>query len=207
MKGLMTFKEFSETFLNESPVAHDGDFKGNKVKLGLISVIVIDKYWKKLKLIPSIKLDSANDYKIFALDKKRAFIGYLTQDKKNYKIVSELFLSSYTDIDKFDYKNVVQTSEIRTDYSFRGSGFATSLYLSLIDAGYTLISDYNQFDGARNLWRGLEGYDVKLDVFDEVEDEITKEHKIIHTNIDSLDKEWSKFPKMSGSRYLFIAFK
>lgn len=205
---MLTYKEFVNKFLNESPIAHSGDFKGNKVKLGLISTIVLDKYWTKIPLIKSDRLDNSEKYEVYVIDNsKRAFIGYKTEDGKSYKIVSELFLSLYHEIDKFGYKKVLQTSEVRTDTVFRGFGFATSLYLSLINAGYTLISDYNQFDGARNLWKGLQGYKIKLDVFDEVEDEVTKEHKIIHTNIDNLDKEWSKFPSQNGDRYLFIVFK
>lgn len=202
MKKLLTFKEF---ILNESPIAYNGDYKGNRTVFGDISKTVLDKYYKEITLIKAknLKLD---DVKVFIIDTEtKAVIGRF--EDNTFIVLGELYPSKYKDINKFGYKNVLQTSEVGVKKEYRGAGIGTSLYLSLINAGYTLISDYNQFDGARNLWRGLQGYKIKLDVFDEVEDEITKKHKIIHTSIDNLDKEWSKFPSQNGDRYLFIAFK
>ena len=199
---------FKDYFISESPVGSRGDFEGNKVVVGNISKTVIEKYWKELKPTFSKGISIKDDIKVFFCDnRKSAIIGEWIEGGKTFQIISELYLSTYKDIDKFGYKNVVQTSEVGTVKEYRGKGFATSLYLTLIENGFTLISDYYQFDGARNLWSGLQGYGIKLDLFDEIEDALTKEHKIIHTDFDSMDKEWSKDPNNFGTKYLFIAFK
>lgn len=203
-----TFREIlKEHLISESPIGSEGDFKGNKVVMGNISTTVIKKYWKELTPEFSKKLTDRKGIKVFFIDnKKRAIIGRFIEDDNTFQVISELYLSTFKDIDKFGYKNVLQTSEVGTVKEYRGDEFVTSLYLTLIKSGVTLISDYYQYDGARRLWKGLQGYRIKLDIFDDIEDIVTKEHKIIHTDFDSMDKEWSKDPNSSGIRYLFIAF-
>jgi hypothetical protein len=81
------------------------------------------------------------------------------------------------------------------------------MYLTLIRNGYTLVSDYSQFDGARNLWKSLHKYQVHIDVYDEIDEAITKGHQIISTDFDNLDKEWSRFHmnERSKEHLLFVA--
>lgn len=206
-KHTKLFKSFKE-FLNESPIAYSGNHRSKKIKLGVVSSVVVEKYWKKLKIYKSERLSGidAEDYQVFiSPTEKIAMLGYFNQ--KDFVIISQLFFKTYTEINSSEYPNAIQTSEVATMEDYHGRGFGTSLYLTLLNNDFTLVSDYNQFDGARNLWRGLQGYDIKLDLMNVCDYDITKNHKIIHTDIDNLDKEWSEFPETSGECYLFIAYK
>jgi hypothetical protein len=204
MKQLLSFREY---LLTESPVAYPGDFKGNKVKLNLIGSIGIHNYYDEIPLIRSSRLLTTMDIRVFISKRRtKAVIGFFNED--SFVPCAELFLTVYKHIDSLGYKNVLQTSEVQTDYDSRNEGYASSLYLSLIEAGNTLISDYSQFDGARNLWRSISSTNnIKLDVYDDIERTVTKDHIIVHTDIANLDKEWSCAPNNKCDNILFIAYK
>ena len=204
MKQIISFKEF----LLESPVAYPGDFKGNKVKLNLISKTVINKYYTEIPLVRSVRLLTELDIQVYLINSRtKAVIGYFEDD--SFVPMAELFLTVYNHIDSLGYKNVLQTSEVKTNsVSVYGAGYASSLYLSLIEVGNTLISDYSQFDGARNLWRTIGNTPkIKLDVYDDIDRSITKEHVILRTDISNIDKEWSCAPDNKCDNILFIAYK
>lgn len=203
----MKIPTFQEFLLQEAPVAYSGDFKGNKVKLNLISKTGIDRYYNEIKLVRSHRLQTSKDIRVFLIEKRtKAVIGFFNDD--SFVPCAELFLTVYNSIDSLGYHNVLQTSEVQTDYNYRNEGFASSLYLSLIEAGNTLISDYSQFDGARNLWRSIgKTSGIKLDVYDDIDRVVSKEHIIVHTSIENLDKEWSCAPDNSCDNILFIAYK
>lgn len=204
MKQLINFKEF---LLRESPVAYSGDFSGNKVKLNLIGKIGINKYYNEIKLVRSKRLTTTKNIKVFISKKRtKAVIGYFSTD--DFVPCAELFLTVYKNMEQLGYNNVLQTSEVQTEYDSRTQGYASSLYLSLIEAGNTLISDYSQFDGARNLWRSIGNTPkINLDVYDDIDNVVKKNHIIVHTDIANLDKEWSCAPDNNCDNILFIAYK
>jgi hypothetical protein len=193
-----------EYLIAEAPIAHRGDFSGEKTTLGSISKTVIQKYYKELKLY-TIQDTPYDNIKLYAFEDGNKFtLGEFAGD--SFVIYTELYTSSYRDIEKFGYTNIIQSSEIFTLKTERGRGYGASLYYSLVMNGYTIISDWNQFDGARNLWKKLQNY-VVLDVYNELDDIIKTNHSIINTDWNILDKEWSRDTEISQNEFLFIAHK
>lgn len=125
-----------------------------------------------------------------------------------YRAIIALVLDKY-DEEVYKGRDVYQTTRVQlSDLSNLSSrGLATSLYSTLIESGYILICDSVQYDGARNLWRKLSNRYI-VDVFDGLSGSVTKtHHKIIKTDIDDLDEEWSSGFSQKHENLLFTVRK
>jgi hypothetical protein len=176
---MITFKEF----LNETPVSFEGDYA---YAYHLTANTKIDeiKDWKKVdtitfqskKYILISKKESRNEitYKLGQIinDVFMPVFGInLVKPKHNkLKLISE-------------YSNVIMVKVVSVAKELQGKGIAAFMYNYLVrKMNYTIISDQDQFFGARKLWTKLskEFADVKVDVFNYQTGQIIEKGAIIN---------------------------
>lgn len=93
------------------------------------------------------------------------------------------------------YKNTIMVAGVKTNANLCGRGYGYSLYTTLLDNGYVIMSDKVQYDGARQTYQKLSDLGKYIvDLFDDKEKEfIAKDIKLEHGQesweID--DKVWS----------------
>jgi hypothetical protein len=120
-----------------------------------------DTISREFDIISKIKSGAETLWSILKKDKTKAIIGSIgirkEDGKPGLKMLGELeFKKPDLAFDK-DIKtpgHVLQVdSVIVYDTKFNGIGY--NLYLSIVEAGYILVSDHTQFVGGRKLWEKL----------------------------------------------------
>jgi hypothetical protein len=98
----------------------------------------------------------------------------------------------------------ILVSGVKVGKEWRGVRLGTVLYLTLIYNGYAIVSDEEQYDNARKLWRSLSinFNDVVVDVFDIRLNRVIKtNHVIQNTDFSNLDSEWGIDPQTDADKY------
>lgn len=213
--------------MDESPTAHDGDwdYPRDRMLLGDRTAYVTNKMFVPVKKMwlsdKSKRLERDNKISLVVLTerenkKDRAFtIGYFKTDKDEFRTLAHLNTTRYRPKNSEllqKHRIVLQTNEIAVSDEYRGNGLAESLYKSIILSGNALICDYDQYEGARRLWRKLsqEHSDISVDVYNEDTLAIvTTNHKIVNVDYDNLDKEWSQVDSedKKARKLLFVAYE
>lgn len=186
----------------ESPLAVGGDWNGDthtkELLLGDISKRIIDMEWKLLSTQVNLTSIKELEFRYMKSSKRKGLINCIggrfieVNGEIRFKVMIALVLAEYEE-EVYKGRSIYQTTRVQLAEveGMKGRGMALSLYSSLIESGYLLICDSIQYDGARNLWRKLSNKYI-VDVFDGISGSVTKtHHKIIKTDIDDLDEEWS----------------
>lgn len=108
------------------------------------------------------------------------------------------------------YSNTIKIDLVRVAEKERKYRLGTTLYLTLLYNGYTIVSDSIQFDNARRLWRTLSNNfpGISVDVIDSNTNTVLKSsHHIQNVDIPDLDLEWSYGSDISKKHIRFIAYK
>jgi len=83
---------------------------------------------------------------------------------------NDVKIIGYVRLEKFNlkgYNNTYQVTESEISKKYRGKGYAKLLYEQLLRRkNMTLVSDYSQFDGVRNVWSSL-SKKYGVDVYDD----------------------------------------
>lgn len=83
-----------------------------------------------------------------AKDRSKAIAGYI----KNDVVISQCVLEFHPASDLGEAGNGLQVDVVQAKDDARGTGFGYELYKTLLDAGYTLVSDHTQYRGGKALW-------------------------------------------------------
>lgn len=142
-------KSLREWLLTEMPryIDHDYDFKPIDDR-GMS--FLTSSSWDEIPLNDSMMKDK--DFKLF-VNKRRTMVfcglTYFNDDSKSWRFA----VITYLKLEKHDkWYQVVSASTLE---EYRGRNIALSVYSSLIDHGIKLMSDYEQYSGAKSLWKDL----------------------------------------------------
>jgi hypothetical protein len=159
--------------MTEMPQGHkghwDGDNKMNYVGVELPSD-VLSKRWSKIGVFQDV-----------------VFYESKTKDKF-ISVSNNLVITQLTTIHfKIDCcsEDALQTSMVKTLDDKQAMSKTKNLYLSLVENGYTLVCDYDQYTGAIAMWKSIGHSEYYKYIYDEAKDTI-----ITAKNFDS-DKLWS----------------
>lgn len=202
----------------ESPLAVGGNWNGDQhtkeLLLGDISKRIVDMEWKPLPEQVNLTAMKDIEFRYMKSSKRKGLINciggmFIERDgETRFKVMVALVLAEYEE-EVYKDRDIYQTTRVQLGEvdEMKGRGLALSLYSSLIESGYLLICDSVQYDGARNLWRKLSNRYI-VDVFDGLSGSVTKtHHKIIKTDIDDLDEEWSSGFSQKHENLLFTVRK
>jgi hypothetical protein len=115
------FKESNEM----APMAYKWDYDKSKLKLGLKGKVGLDKYYVKLPIHPTSRLERL-DVEVWASKvEQRYLIGFWETDS-DFRIMCELKGSVYKDVEPHGYINPIQTNEVKTESRMRAEGFAST---------------------------------------------------------------------------------
>ncbi len=218
----MTEKSFKNYFsrdgkgdLNESPNAKNGDWEYDSSEyLQSTSELVTERYWKFLR---KIKVNNI-DYELRKLNSEFIFkVGIFDNDKlfdNEYRFITKfrLEMSEYHSGLRFGIEKVLNVMSVATIKDLSGSGLALQVYKYIVnDLGYSIISDKDQYFGARKLWSKLSREtDVVVDVVD------LKTFEIIATGVnikhgkmnDEFDERfWSTTTNKENIRFVLRKIK
>lgn len=183
---MITFEEY--LLLLETPQGHHGEWDGGSDTY-LIGHVPSDNYTKKL-----IKLGSLGDVEFYINSNSDTVVGI---DTKINVIVLHMLLGNF-EISTIN-KEFPQTNMIRIAESHKNLKLASTLYSLLLDRYGALVCDYDQFDGARALWKSFgRKDDLYKYTYNEIEDVLTPIN-----NFDNESQLWS-FDKDEGKRYLLL---
>lgn len=186
---MLSFKDFCQ--INESPEGAIGDWDGEVLSLvgKSIAQSVLDKRYQLLLT------ENSNSYYL-----KSSGEMCLVVDNTSNLVIGQLKMSRF-DISVASSEGR-QTNMVKVDPKYRTYGIAKTLYKLLIDNDYTLICDYEQYDGARSLWKSLghiEGIHKYL--YDETKDTLTE-----YKDFEDESKIWS-FDNASKRYILMVVSK
>lgn len=152
----MDIPTFAEFLLLESPMAVLDDWDGEELVLDHISMKVLPKYWDELK----VSSDDKTLKVYMGKDKDTAILGRESDKQKGYlKILTELNFKFYTKLGELR-GNIIAIKGVKTaEKKLRGKGYGRTLYETLLDNGFDILSDGIQYNGARQLYQKI--YDFK----------------------------------------------
>lgn len=147
---MISFKDIfectiNERILNEMPESKIGEWIGEPMKM-------VDTKIKKSVVHEKFKTIFTNEnYKFVYSDKRHLGLVLEELNVDLYLIVRQLKTISFN----INSKTAIQTSMIKISNRTINTKLAKTLYSALIAHGFTLVSDYEQYDGARALWKSI----------------------------------------------------
>jgi hypothetical protein len=139
-------------------------------------------------------------------------VGFFAEDiDKNYKTIKDKFkVSGEISLEKMPnfehYSNILSVKAVKVVDNQYGRGIASGSYMSLIDAGYTLMGGEEQYYGARKLWKmfsNLEEYQV--DIVDIATNTILETNVKLHHGEEDYDfdqRVWAYTPEKKDIRLI-----
>ena len=204
-------KYFNVKLLNEKPVARDGEW--NQEDEGYsISLMGLDSYYKLL-----MKLETGGTKAELRRLDDTFVIGYIGADnpfKENrFNIIFKLdTVDESIFFSKLGLSNILRVSSVLVAKNYRMRGLSTFVYKYIVnDLGYSIISDFEQYFGARKLWSRLsKDSEIIVDVIN------IKDNVIIDKNVelkhgklnDEFDERyWSKDLSKKDIRFILRKIK
>lgn len=137
---MKTFKEY----LQEMPEAIQGDYNTSvSEKLDFIDNEYISEFNFK-------KIDTISGFELYhSTETNTADNTYILLDKK----IPVMYFTF--DNDKFENKKVSVVLYIGISKKYRSKGIAKMIYQYFNKKGHSLVSDTDQYDGSRRLWKSL----------------------------------------------------
>ena len=116
-------------------------------------------------------IKSESHYVLLEKDRSFAIWGILTEDPNRDGVTG---IEPITIVDfkdglnvnssvQFDHSSTLQIDLVQTSKRFSRGGVATRIYIKLAQAGFTIISDNEQWNGGKRLWKKLAHTSVKND--------------------------------------------
>lgn len=185
---MKTFKEFLDRSLKnklmqEMALASKGDFPISYSRTEITETVMMLKY-KKIK---SVSLSDSQEYEIWSYPSVNKYVlGKWGVSKKT----SEVCFASYAEIDlrkETLLGKVYDAIElVRVSPDVFGRGIGTKMYLALVkDEKLNIISDTEQYFGARKLWARLSKTPtVRVDLLDTNTGQTQKNAKLNHGSKD-----------------------
>ncbi len=162
----MKFREYldNKMKLNEMPVYHDHvDYIFKPVED--ISMQVIESRWEQLD-IHATSSNLEEGFRIY-INKSKTFA--VLGQTKFFKKTGSWKLVVFTDIKLQKMGDYYQVKAINTneDLTKIGKGSASTLYYTLFKSGIRLVSDYEQYRGAKPLWKLMSRL-INVDIYDDI---------------------------------------
>ena len=182
--------------LQESPLAMPGDWDEGDVIIAQQSLLVHQKYWKKVGVLHGNKV---------VYDITQGLNAYLVgrQDlpKDKFIVIGRLDLDDEPVSISYGYPNLRSVSQVVVHQDYRGFQVATQLYRFVVKSGITLLSDMSQYFGARRLWARLsQQADMVVDVVDTARNAVVAREVQLHQGkLDAdFDKEYWSYDINAG---------
>ena len=182
---------------------------------------------------PSIKMDSYPSLE--GLNRECEFLGALLKNEKEYnfwlsntKKVAKVTTPAYDEIGQFRQLSVVRLEfqskagipvenelhahTVYTHADYRGEFLAGALYILLARYGYSIVSDFEQWNGGKALWKKMaresEMRKYVVRVWDDNEQDWMKDAagEVIKYNASNLDddKVWTELSKSCDPTTLLV---
>lgn len=216
-------EEQEDRELNESPKAEDGDLEDYRVddydskaeaydSIRTIANTVYNLHWDE---IGTVKSNEGLEYSLRQNNIVPNVYGVFIPTSEHYhKMILELTTRDEKSLSsKFNMNiNIMSIKEIIVIPEYRGNGLAKNLYKFFArKLKYTLMSDSEQFIGARLLWSRLsKDNDIIVDIVDINSGEYLEKGAVLHHGHlnDDFDKRvWSKDDSKGHIRFFLIDIK
>jgi hypothetical protein len=188
-----TFKEFynektnKETLL-EMPRRKPGDWVNGVKFLGTISLTVIKKNWEYIETfeftgLQKMEMRQLKNNLEFIVGYEAEFYDEKTKIKENrFRIIYNMVFTRKKNFEpSFKCKKLIEVNGVAIIDGFQGYGIATGIYKYFTNVlDYTILSDKEQYFGARLLWnRFSKDVSVQVDVVDVNSREIWRENVLL----------------------------
>lgn len=189
-----TFQEFLK--LTESPDGHYGNWDGGD-DMGMVGKILPENAKTRLNI-----LTQTEDY-TFYLKPNKSICYVVNNELEGDLLKGTVLLVLKTG--NFELtcvnKTGLQTNMVKSEEEAQRSGLAKTLYVSLIEHDNILICDYDQYDGARALWKSLGKLtEYHKYMYNEIEDTLMSLHNFSDDNLWSFDNSNKRYKLLVVSK-------
>lgn len=148
-----------EWMLNEMPYFVDGSFTAGEEPMKNFSISKNGLSREYIELVDvGKKFSDIHDMKVFQNKQTKTIIVVKSIPNNDLRmhVIVKLEIKSVPSIDVYpddiNPRNIVQVDGVEVDHNMRSYGMTSMLYISLAQAGRTVLSDTHQFADGKELW-------------------------------------------------------